>query len=499
MICQSCKTTVPDTARFCPQCGSTMEPQAEEQSLNKRCPQCGTENPVTAKFCKADGYDLQENREPAVQHEEPAVQPPESLICPACGTSNPPMAKFCRKDGTLLVNPGPPSPQTQTPPSSLEMPLSETDTALNGERETHAIDKPLHQTPEIPTAPAEPPEPAVEPPGEKQETLVCPVCGTLNLGEAKFCKKDGTPLIESSRQNLFTDPSTTRPAWPGMTETQPPADQGTEKTRTTRPGKGLWLAIAALLIILAGAGGYLYFSGRFNMKPADFQKMVNEELRTKGLNVNVEIDDDWVATVIGSARENSEKDLAIDTVKSHREIKGLVDNIILRIQRTPALVQTDINSQLTGLALNTLQAKVDENYIVYLTGYVQTMDDKMKAIDVLKGIADVKEIRDEINVMTMQPPQARQSAPQPQARQSQTAPQGRSRVGKIDSAKLEGEINQAMRSSGINSVTAEVRGDMTVTLKGTVRNGEDKQRVFDVMGRFPQVRGIKDVIFVVGS
>ncbi|MGQ9619129.1 MAG: zinc-ribbon domain-containing protein [Candidatus Aminicenantia bacterium] len=62
MICETCKATIPDTAKFCPRCGAKVE-------IVKKCPSCGAEYPVTAKFCKKDGTPLKEGIKPSVSVE----------------------------------------------------------------------------------------------------------------------------------------------------------------------------------------------------------------------------------------------------------------------------------------------------------------------------------------------------------------------------------------------------------------------------------------------
>jgi len=66
-----------------------------------------------------------------------------------------------------------------------------------------------------------------------------------------------------------------------------------------------------------------------------------------------------------------------------------------------------------------------------------------------------------------------------------------------DPAKVEGKLNRLLRSSGIVGVTAEVGGNMSVTLKGTVSSGKDKARALSLAKGFKEVSGVRDIIFVI--
>jgi hypothetical protein len=77
-----------------------------------KCPQCGLENRANARFCKQCGHSMQEH---AVQ-QSPVAAP--GTICPACGATTKPEARFCPRCGKpLVVQPGPQS-SLPTPPSS---------------------------------------------------------------------------------------------------------------------------------------------------------------------------------------------------------------------------------------------------------------------------------------------------------------------------------------------------------------------------------------------
>ena len=49
MKCPKCQIDNPDKAKFCIECGASME---------FLCPQCGTINPVEGKFCMECGHNI---------------------------------------------------------------------------------------------------------------------------------------------------------------------------------------------------------------------------------------------------------------------------------------------------------------------------------------------------------------------------------------------------------------------------------------------------------
>jgi len=68
---------------------------------------------------------------------------------------------------------------------------------------------------------------------------------------------------------------------------------------------------------------------------------------------------------------------------------------------------------------------------------------------------------------------------------------------KIDPAKLEGDINRALRNAGLSSVTAEVNDNLEVTLKGSVMSQYEKEKAFEITNRFKEIKRIRDKIFVI--
>jgi len=104
MICKSCNSNIPDTARFCPKCGIRVEGQERplEDGGGQRdavlCPKCGTSNPITAKFCRKDGSPLKEKKpsEKTVESDKP-----REVIRPGYGAHSRVTAMFYKEDRVL--------------------------------------------------------------------------------------------------------------------------------------------------------------------------------------------------------------------------------------------------------------------------------------------------------------------------------------------------------------------------------------------------------------
>jgi len=68
----------------------------------------------------------------------------------------------------------------------------------------------------------------------------------------------------------------------------------------------------------------------------------------------------------------------------------------------------------------------------------------------------------------------------------------------IDPAKLEGEINRALRKAGLGGVKSEVGDNLSVTLRGTVSNGEERNRAVEI-AKNKGAKSVKDLISVIGQ
>ncbi len=70
MLCDKCQFENPEGAKFCIECGVTME---------FRCPECGEITPAKGKFCKECGYSLQRPTAAPINYSIPQSYTPKHL------------------------------------------------------------------------------------------------------------------------------------------------------------------------------------------------------------------------------------------------------------------------------------------------------------------------------------------------------------------------------------------------------------------------------------
>jgi len=158
-----------------------------------------------------------------------------------------------------------------------------------------------------------------------------------------------------------------------------------------------------------------------------------------------------------------------------------IDALISRVEKKIAdqevasrrrALEGDINRALRNKGLRDVHIWVNRDLIGSLRGSVDKAEDKTIAFDIARSYKDLKEVRDNIQVKSPLPPQ-------------------------IDSAKLEGEINRALRGAGIRGVTAVVSDEFDVTLRGSVTTDKQKDEAFEIARNFKGVKRVRDNIFIV--
>lgn len=439
MHCPNCKAELNGTPKFCLKCGARIEaPQL--QSARKTCPQCGTENLPTAKFCKKDGY------------------PFDSVAATQGATASPP-------------------PVVVAPVGSKVQ------------------------------------EPATRP-ASSNNTVICPGCGTPNAATARFCKKDGYPLRAAG---AATSPaamaSTATPLIPEIAPQAIPAKQAAPVTShpavhvvsaapvraAAAQSRKNWVigAVAGLAILASAGGGYAYWMGYIGNRQGNVQEEINAELGSHGLsNIKVTVNHDWVASLAGSVSSQTFKDQAFGLVSGYKELKSIVDTV--QIEPSPADVEQALNKALGRGGFSSVPVvQIGKDLVASLHGSAVDQAEKDRMLALAKGVTGVRGVKDEIEVTAPLPfPEPENPEQAEMAPPSPAPPQAPPENSAIDPSKLEGDINRALRNRDINSVTAQVNDDMSLTLKGSA-SADEKERAMQFARQVRGIRGIKDKIFVV--
>ena len=561
MSCPNCNAALSGTPKFCPKCGAKIEARTSEPPATKKCPQCGSENAPAAKFCKVDGYrfesDTPASAVPAVaprQEASPVVvaavasEPPATKKCPQCGSENAPAAKFCKVDGYRFDSGTPASAVPATAPrqepslAAVEAATgkaSDPVTTLASEKATALEPQPMNPPPSPPPSPSPSPSPSPAPAPAIANLVICPKCGTANAAAAKFCKKDGVALAGGADSVGLADAATKKtniaraeglPLPPILVTEPPPAQlqQAATPIRGAKPASSRSNIVIATgivaVLVAAGGGGYWYLTGRnaptkaFGEAPptspaslapaASIQATPTRQMVDAGVTmiladagfsktIQSTTDADLVVTLYGSVTSEEQRARVVALAKAATGVAAVNDRLDVAqaaplarsgpndapiVQAAPPApsfdasgVQQDLNRQLRNSGLSGVSVKVNADRSAVLRGKVGTAKEKEDAQILASNSPELSGVRNTIQVIA-EPPQT---------------------AATIDPAKLEGEINRALRNGGVGSVTAQVADDLSVTLKGSVTSAEQKDRAFQVVRRF-QARGMpKDRIFVV--
>jgi len=505
MICRKCNANIADNAKFCPKCGAKIELVETQGIQTKKCPSCGTENPISAKFCKADGYNLQEVQPTKGESPAEVEKPKDVIFCPQCKTPYPITARFCKNDGT---------------------PLKERVEPSFDRRET------TEPTPHRVEARK------VEKRGRKKWILI-PILlfliaagvggylyfsGHIFKNQEKVQEEINTELREKGLNNLSTEINKEWVATvSGIVSNQSYREDALRIVRSHREVKEVIEHIHTIEEIEKEINNTLSAEGlgevsaqidkdfivtlegfvnnedekkkaidiakthnelknvKDNIRTTEeIAKEVNNALSAEGLSeVHAQIDQDLIVTLTGLVNNEGERTKAVDLAKGHSELKGVINNIRIKQVRTDnraARIENELNSTLRKRGLNTIYAKVTQDLIAILKGSASSLQDKELALSIARSYRELRSVKDEIILGPVQPP----PPPRP-----------------CDPAKLEGEINKALRNAGLMGVTAEVSYDFQVILKGSVMTEADVFRARKIAKDFQCVKDVKNKIFVV--
>lgn len=135
-------------------------------------------------------------------------------------------------------------------------------------------------------------------------------------------------------------------------------------------------------------------------------------------------------------------------------------------------IQEELNKGLAQSGFNEIRAKVIDRQTVVLTGTAKSAEEKAAAAEYVSSSTGMS-VGNNVQV------DAPDAAPLP------------------DPAKVEGEINRALRESGLSGVTAQIENDFSATLRGATRNLDEKEKAFAITARFTAIGRVRDQIFVV--
>lgn len=225
------------------------------------------------------------------------------LSCDNCGTTNRSDVSVCRKCGFAIGQAPRPVAATPTQETLQKQRLAaENNTAPSPT--VQAADPVAGPVSESISAPEpavmiEPPRPGRPKPASLAETATQPKPETTIVG----IKAEAT-------------------AQPNV-ERQPEAVRQSSRSRR-------WAVAAGVVVLLVSGIGYLFLSGLIGKNPAKVQMALNAELKAQGLdNLSIAIGQDWVATVGGSADNQTDKGRALGIVQSNKDVKHVEDHIVV--------------------------------------------------------------------------------------------------------------------------------------------------------------------------
>ena len=469
MICQGCKAEVAGNPKFCPKCGSKFD----------------------VSNVQAPAPPIQAMAEPA-----PAiasVPPQDSIICPKCGTLNLPTARFCKKDGTPLWD-GASSQQPAAPLAAPEPTVPRTYTAF---------------------------QPVQHPTSKSRKTiLIVSMVGVVMLtsGIGGYLYWAG---YVGDRQGSVAQTLNSELSSKGLGSVKVTVNK---EWKTAAEGLVGSLAEKDQALALLNQHKKLKIIDNIRVKPSrvDMEERINKALADAGMKqVTAQIDEQLTTVTLNDPglgpvdRDRAEKLVIAATADAAGATSVKVAHATPTPQPpapssktegapSPAPPPVDVTSIENGLSealrsegLSGVSARVDANGNVNLQGAVATREDKDRAIRLALSQAGVTGVNDFIRVTPLASAAAtvRVNPPAPpRAAAPITAP---SSVAARDPAKLEGEINRALRSRGVGGVSAQVGDDFSITLKGSTTSAAQKDQAFQIARQFKGVGAVKDRVFVV--
>lgn len=468
MICQRCKAEVAGNPKFCPKCGTKFD----------------------VSTVQATAPPIQAMAEPAPA--TVSVVPQDNVICPKCGTPNLPTARFCKTDGTPLW--GGASSQQPAAPLAAPPPASQPTVPR-----THAAFQPVQH----PTSKS------------RKTILIVSMVGVVLLasGIGGYLYWAG---YVGDRQGSVAQTLNSELSSNGLDSVKVNVDKD---WKAAVEGQVASQAEKDQALALLNQHKKLKVIDNIRVKPsrADMEQRINKALAEAGMKqITAQIDAQLTTITLNDPnlppveRDRAEKLVIAATADAAGATSVKVAHATPTSQPPapssktegapsppPTSIENGLSEALRREGLSGVSARVDANGNVNLQGAVATREDKDRAIRLALSQAGVTGVNDFIRVT---PPassvaivQVNPSAP-PRAAAPIAAP---STAAAPDPAKLEGEINRALRSGGVGGVSAQVGDDFSITLKGSTTSTAQKDQAFEIARQFKGVGGVKDRVFVV--
>lgn len=213
------------------------------------------------------------------------------------------------------------------------------------------------------------------------KAIFCPVCGTENPLDAKFCKNDGVRLSDCISS---TGPHGELPvvsAFPAQqtvqqnerldTNTSPATGSGSLAFRIVHPRKlGDWVVVLAILVIFAGGSlaAYVHFQDK-SIDPAELSATLVSTLTASGfVGISAVVSNDRIATLSGEVEDETAARTALAVAGSIKGVKGVLPELI--ILPSVADVQTTLEQAMSDQQLADVTVSVDQQRIATLSGHV---------------------------------------------------------------------------------------------------------------------------------
>ena len=227
---------------------------------------------------------------------------------------------------------------------------------------------------------------------------LCKVCSQpLKEGE-KFCPNCGAtlptnliPLQGAAHIETYV--------LPALDVAEPPAaaPPAGPQPRVGRKGrKPRVRTLVAGLFLLCIVAVMLLFLLLYPESPGKTQGYLNTALKTRGLDVSAKVASDGTATLTGVVQSGPDRESALAIVKSHARVKKIVD----LIKVAPSRIETErtLNKVLDSLGLTAIEAQVDDNFRVLLTGIAPDEEKRILALKTVKAYPEVAMVQDSIRV-----------------------------------------------------------------------------------------------------